>query len=317
MKDQAWLMYGDCETKLREVDDESVNLIFTSPPYAMARVRDYDSVAEEQYVDWFLPKSKEFMRVLAKDGSFVLNIKEGGTGVDGALSDYVMRLILALGQQGWRRNDEYIWVKTNPFPGIYPTRFRNGWERLIHFSRQKDIKIRKHEVMVPMAKSTRNKIKSALAGVEHAHNSPLEPVKWYNGELRLDTGLVFPTNVLEGSSMSGRYRGHPAVFPDWLPRWFIRLLTDKEDVVLDPFAGSGTTGLVALDMQRKTIGIEAKMEYFGLTKYNWNRLLLDGETLKSVLRGYQHENLKQGYSLYEDEEPTKERTLFNTLTEET
>ena len=301
MKDQAWLMYGDCETKLREVDDESVNLIFTSPPYAMARKKYYGGIPESEYSNWFLSKSKEFMRVLTQDGSFVLNIKEGGTGKNGALSSYVVRLIAALVDQDWYWVDEYIWVKNNAYPGYKPNQFRNAWERLLHFSKQKHIKIRKDEVRVPMSQGTKRMIKyAAMKGVKHG-DSRFEPVRWNNGEKRLKDGLVYPTNVLTGASWSGRPRGHPAVFPEWLPHWFIRLLTDKDDVVLDPFAGSGTTGLVALDLGRKTIGIESKMEYFDLIKSNWNRMLNEGEPLDNIL------NKRRS------EPEAKEKTLFNTL----
>lgn len=100
---------GDCLDVLKEYADDSVNLIFTSPPYADQRKRTYGGIHPDDYVEWFLPRSKEFLRVLKPRGTFVLNIKE--KVIDGERSTYVMELILEMRKQGWLWTEEFIWHK--------------------------------------------------------------------------------------------------------------------------------------------------------------------------------------------------------------
>ena len=282
---RAWLLRGDCGERLSELRNESANLIFTSPPYADQRKDWYEGVSPSVYIDWFLPKSKEFLRVLANDGSFVLNIRES-TDKKGERQTYVLELILALRKQGWLWTDEYIWHKSNPYPGWWPTRFRNAWERLLHFTKGSEFKMNQDAVKVPAEESTIKRTKWWLRS-----GSKLKPrqartamglAAWEHGK------TTYPTNVLYGHAETS-FRAHPAVFPYWLPEWFITLFTDKGDTVLDPFVGSGTTGLAAIDLERKIIGMEMSDEYYELCKSNWQRRL-SGETTKSLYRDGRREN---------------------------
>ena len=126
---------GDCAVVLKELPENSIDLIFTSPPYADQRKTTYGGIRPNEYVKWFLPISKELLRVLKPTGSFVLNIKER---VDnGERSTYVMELILEMRKQGWLWTEEYIWHKKNAYPGKWPNRFRDAWERLLHFNKNK------------------------------------------------------------------------------------------------------------------------------------------------------------------------------------
>jgi len=129
------LILGDCEKELLNVADNSVDLIFTSPPYADQRKDTYGGIAHDEYVDWFLPISKQLLRVIKPTGTFVLNIKE--KVVDGERSTYVMELILAMRRQGWLWTEEFIWHKKNSYPGKWPNRFRDSWERLLQFNKEK------------------------------------------------------------------------------------------------------------------------------------------------------------------------------------
>ena len=125
---------------MRGLPDDSVDLIVTSPPYADARKHTYGGVPPHRYVDWFCERAAEMRRILAPTGSFVLNIKE--KAVDGERHTYVLELILALKRDvGFRWVEEYIWHKTTAAPGKWKYRFRDSWERLLHFSKTRDVKM--------------------------------------------------------------------------------------------------------------------------------------------------------------------------------
>ena len=129
------LIFGDSVKELRKLADNSVDLIVTSPPYADQRKDTYGGIHPNKYVEWFLPISKELLRVLKTDGTFILNIKE--KVVNGERSTYVMELIIEMRKQGWLWTEEFIWHKKNSFPGKWPNRFRDSWERLIQFNKSK------------------------------------------------------------------------------------------------------------------------------------------------------------------------------------
>ena len=140
MNKNIGFLQGDCLELLKGFSDNTVDLIITSPPYAMQRKDSYGGIPEEEYVEWFLERAKEFKRVLKENGSFVLNIREHCA--KGERSDYVLRLILALKNElGFKWIEEYIWHKKGAMPGKISTRFRNVWERVLHFSPSTKAKI--------------------------------------------------------------------------------------------------------------------------------------------------------------------------------
>ncbi|MCZ7553470.1 MAG: site-specific DNA-methyltransferase [Anaerolineales bacterium] len=130
------IIQGDCELVLQQIPDASVDLIFTSPPYADQRKSTYGGVKADDYVKWFLPKTEQFLRVLKPTGTFILNIKE--RVVNGERHTYVIDLILKMREQGWLWTEEFIWHKKNSYPGKWPNRFRDSWERLLQFNKQKN-----------------------------------------------------------------------------------------------------------------------------------------------------------------------------------
>jgi site-specific DNA-methyltransferase (adenine-specific) len=113
------LYLGDCLEVLKELPDNCVDLIFTSPPYADQRKNTYGGIHTDDYVAWFLPRSEQFLRVLKPSGTFVLNIKE--KVANGERSIYVLELILEMRKQGWFWTEEFIWHKKNSYPGNGPT----------------------------------------------------------------------------------------------------------------------------------------------------------------------------------------------------
>lgn len=255
----ATVFKGDCAEVIAEhLAPFSVNLIVTSPPYADQRNGNYGGIHPNRYVEWFLPKSKAFMQCLAADGSFVLNIKEKAVG--GEKHRYVYELVLAMRDQGWRLVDEYCWHKRNCYPGKWPNRFRDSWERLYHFTLSPAFKMRQESVMVPMGDWKHARLAN-LSDTDRIRDLS----KHENGfgkrvENWVGRNMAYPTNVLHMATECG-FKGHPAAFPKALPTWFIKLFTDEGDTVLDPFAGSGTTLTAALELDRDAIGIDTDPEY--------------------------------------------------------
>ncbi len=142
------IIQGDCREALQQFERGTFDLIVTSPPYADQRNKTYGGIKAEKYVEWFLARSEQFLRVLKPTGSFVLNIKEKAEC--GERHVYVLELILALRKQGWLWTEEYIWHKKNCHPGKWPNRFRDSWERCLHFSKTRQFKMYQEAVMVPM-----------------------------------------------------------------------------------------------------------------------------------------------------------------------
>ncbi len=255
------IIQGDCLDA--NIEPGSINLIVTSPPYADQRKNNYGGIRPDDYVDWFMPRAKVLRDCLSRDGSFILNIKE--KAVNGERHTYVINLILAMREQGWRWVDEYCWHKKNCYPGKWPNRFRDSWERLLHFTKSKGFKMRQESVMVPMGQWKNSRLKN-LSKADRMRDES----KHGNGfakrvEAWVERDMAYPSNVLYMATECG-YKGHPAAFPEALPDWFIRLFTDPGDTVLDPFAGSGTTLVAASKLGRKALGIELNKEYCDLIK---------------------------------------------------
>jgi len=249
---------GDAFEVLRDVSDDSVDLIVTSPPYAERRKSSYGGIHADVYVEWFLGISEELLRVLKPSGSFVLNIKEHA--VKGERHPYVLELILALRRQGWLWTEEYMWHKKNSYPGKWPNRFRDSWERLLHFNKSRRFKMNQDEVMVPMGDWTSNRLGNLSETDRVRDESKVGSGFGKKIENWVGRDMAYPTNVLHMATECGN-RSHSAAFPKSLPTWFIRLFTDPGDVVLDPFVGSGTSGIAAIELGRKAIGIEINPEF--------------------------------------------------------
>ncbi|MFA5750954.1 MAG: site-specific DNA-methyltransferase [Candidatus Paceibacterota bacterium] len=261
------LVLGDCESVLKNIKDNSIDLIITSPPYTDQRADTYGGVKPNDYVKWFMPKSQEFLRVLKPKGTFILNIKEAT--VDKEKSLYVLNLILALKEQGWHWTEEFIWHKKNSFPGKWPNRFRDAWERLLQFNKQTDFNMYQEEVMVPIGKWAEGRLKNLSEADKKRTSSKAgsgfgrKVSNWSN------RGMVYPTNVLNIATQTAN-KNHSAVYPEALPEWFIKLFSKKDDWVLDPFAGSGTTLKVAEHLHRNSIGVEIMPKYYKVALKNLN-----------------------------------------------
>ncbi|MEM9846439.1 MAG: site-specific DNA-methyltransferase [Bacteroidota bacterium] len=255
------LILGNCKDVLKTLSDNSVDLIFTSPPYADQRKNTYGGIRPNKYVEWFLPISEELFRVLKPKGTFVLNIKE--KVVKGERSTYVMELIIAMKKQGWLWTEEFIWHKKNSFPGKWPNRFRDSWERLLQFNKSKKFNMYQEEVMIPIGDWAKTRLKNLSDTDKIRDESKVGSGFGKKISNWVGRDKVYPTNVLHLATECNNKK-HSAAFPEGLPEWFIKLFTKPNDVVLDPFMGSGTTNFVAQRMMRHSIGIEIQPDYYNM-----------------------------------------------------
>jgi site-specific DNA-methyltransferase (adenine-specific) len=253
---------GDCKTELKRLRENTVDIV-TSPPYADQRKSTYGGISHDKYVEWFLPISLQLLRVLKPTGTFILNIKE--KVVDGERSTYVMELILAMRKQGWLWTEEFIWHKKNSYPGKWPNRFRDSWERLLQFNKDKHFNMYQEEVMVPMGDWAKSRLKKLSETDKIRDNSKVGSGFGKNISNWIDREKAYPSNVLHLATECNN-KNHSAAFPEELPEWFIKLFTQENDFVLDPFMGSGTTLNVANRMKRNSIGIEILPEYYEMVK---------------------------------------------------
>jgi len=252
------IINGDCEEILKSLPENSVDLIVTSPPYADQRTSTYGGIKPEKYVSWFMPKANEFQRILSPKGSFILNIKE--RVVNGERHTYVIELILEMRKHGWLWTEEYMWHKKNSHPGKWPNRFRDSWERLLHFTKQKNFNMYQNEVMVPVGDWAESRLKNLSETDRKRDNSRVGSGFGKKIENWVGRDLVYPSNVLHMATECYNQQ-HSAVFPVALPEWFIRLFTKPGDLVLDPFNGSGTTCVAAKLLNRDYLGIDLNQEY--------------------------------------------------------
>jgi len=254
---------GDSRKELKKLSNNSVDLIITSPPYADQRKNTYGGIHPDNYVDWFLPISEQLLRVLKPTGTFILNIKEKVS--EGERNTYVMELILAMRRQGWLWTEEFIWHKKNCYPGKWPNRFRDAWERLLQFNKDKHFNMYQDEVMVPMGDWAKTRLKNLSQTDKNRDNSKVGSGFGKNISNWLERDKAYPTNVLHLATECSN-KNHSAAFPEELPEWFIKLFTKEKDTVLDPFMGSGTTLFVSNRMKRHSIGIDIVSEYYKMVK---------------------------------------------------
>jgi len=248
---------GDSRDVLKAFEGQ-VDLIVTSPPYADAREKHYDSIHPDNFAAWFLTFHEPFFNALKPNGSLVINIKD--KVVDGVRHRYVWRTIEALCDQGWSSIDDYIWHKTNPMPGSWPTRLRDGWEYCFHLSKSKRPYFNADAVRKPIGDWVGSRLKNLGENDLSRHNSA--NASGFGRDLSKWVGkkTVLPSNVIS-LAVVGKNKRHPAVFPVELPSFFIKLLCPEGGLVVDPFAGSGTTGIAALSLGQRCVLIENSPQY--------------------------------------------------------
>lgn len=264
---------GDSLKLLAEIPAQSVDLIVTSPPYALHFKKEYGNVDKEGYVEWFLPFAKEIKRVLKPTGSFVLNI--GGSYNSGipTRSLYHFRLLVALCDElGFHLAQECFWYNPAKLPApaewvnVRRVRIKDSVEYVWWLSASANPKADNRKVLLPYSADMQRLIQKGFRAKKR-------PSGWdITSKFQADRGGSIPSNLIERgnnesnsnyirASKEAGVNAHPARFPAALPEFFVKLLTDPGDLVIDPFAGSNTTGKVANDLRRRWISIELSSEY--------------------------------------------------------
>lgn len=252
---QEGITWGDARQWLAALPENSVDLFFMSPPYA--DMRDYSRIRPDQYVDWFLPFGQEMLAAAKDTGSFILNIKD--RVVDGQRHPYVFQLVIALQAQGWRWIETYIWAKPNAIPGRFGPRTKDSFEYVFWFAKEKPY-FDLDAVRIPY-KTTPDEIARRKQDPASRKNTAAG-----HGRKRAQTyelGGADPGNVISVGLSYNQHKGvaHTAAMPEALAEFFIKAGCPEEGIVIDPFAGSGTTPLIARRYGRKGGGIELSSEF--------------------------------------------------------
>ena len=251
------IVWGDSAEWLPLVPEASVDLWFTSPPYADAR--SYSRIHPDRYVEWFLPFGKDMLTATKETGWLVLNIKNrvAKSGpLRGQRHPYVYQLVLALQQQGWRWLETYIWWKPNGVPGRFGPRTKDSFEYVYAFAKGPKPYFDLDAIRVPY-RTTADEIERRKLDTLGRRNTEAgfgrDRTKTY---LR---GGADPGNVVAVPQTYNQHRGaggHTAAMPEGLAEFFIKACSPAGAVVLDPFAGSGTTVVVGRRLGRKAGGLE-------------------------------------------------------------
>jgi site-specific DNA-methyltransferase (adenine-specific) len=246
------------------------DLIMTSPPYADARKCHYESVRPENYPEWFATFDSVFRQVLKPTGSLVINIKD--KIINGSRCHYVWKTIEQFEQLGWYCIDDYVWTKPNPVPGRWPTRLKDGWEYCFHLSLTKKPYFNRDAVRIHDKGSLK---KFNLKSIDYQTKSSKTGSGFYYKRANFyGKNMALPSNVILLSSITYN-TGHPAAFPIALPEFFIKLLTPENGLVLDPFAGSGTTAIAATKLGRSCVLVDKKEEYCQLAFHHLKKSVSD------------------------------------------
>lgn len=267
---------GDSLKLLSDLPDGSVNLVVTSPPFPLQRQKEYGNLDQTEYVDWLLGFGRLVHRKLREDGSFVLDL--GGAYRKGVpvRSLYQFRVLLRFCDElGFHLAQEFFWHNPSKLPSPIEwvnkrkLRAKDTVNTLWWFSRSEWPKANVSNVLTEYSPRMRKLLEDPAA-----FYTPKQRPSGHDIGLAFatDNGGAIPSNLLQipNSESNGVYlgackgigvKGHPARFPSKLPEFFIRLLTDAGDLVVDIFAGSNTTGMVAEAEGRKWLAFELNREY--------------------------------------------------------
>lgn len=281
---------------MKVLPDGSVNLVLTSPPYALHFKKEYGNVEKKEYVDWFLNFASQIFRILPDDGSFVLNIGGSYNAGSPTRSLYHFKLLIALVEDiGFHLAQECFWYNPAKMPtpaewvNVRRIRVKDSVEYIWWLSKTPYPKASNLKVLNPYSKDM---IRLNQRGVKKTIRPSGHNIK--DSFTKIEAGGSIPSNVIEGEEVASDLlesmlifgnnaandayaegckkmgiKLHPARFPAALPEFFIKLLTDEGDFVLDPFAGSNTTGAVAEKLQRLWIAVDNTESYLEGSKYRF------------------------------------------------
>lgn len=281
--------HGDSLELMGLLPDNSVNLVMTSPPFALKRKKEYGNVHAKDYIDWFLPFAEQMKRIITEDGSIVIDI--GGTWVKGqpTRSLYHFKLVIALVEEvGLHLAQEFYWYNSAKLPSpaewvtVRRIRVKDAVNTVWWLSKTPFPKANNRKVLKPYSASMKSLLKNGYNAKKRPSGHDI------SDNFSQDNGGAIPPNVIElantdsnsGYLKSCREAGikpHPARFPHGLPAFFINFLTDVDDVVVDPFAGSVVTGDACESLSRHWLGFELREDYLEASKFRFPELSVDGQ----------------------------------------
>ena len=264
---------GDSFLFLPTVATESINLILTSPPFALKRKKEYGNEDEDKYVDWFMNFAPQIRRVLKVDGSFVLDL--GGAYMPGfpVRSIYQFELLVRLVKEsGFYLAQEFFHYNPARLPApaewvnVRRIRVKDSVNVVWWLSKSQNPKADNRKVLRPYSDSMKSLLKNGYTAKLRPSGHDI------SDNFSKDNGGAIPPNLLEIANTdsnsnyqkmcrSNGLKVHPARFPPAFAEHFIKFLTDEGDIVLDPFAGSNTTGYMAETMGRRWLSCELSEEY--------------------------------------------------------
>jgi site-specific DNA-methyltransferase (cytosine-N4-specific) len=275
---------ADAHQLLQQLESDSIDLVLTSPPFALQRQKAYGNEEQEAYVDWLLGYCGEVLRVLKPSGSFVLDL--GGAYEKGrpVRSLYNFRVLIRLCDElGFRLAEEFFWHNPARLPSPIEwvnkrkIRVKDSVNTVWWLSKSDEPKADVRRVLVPYSARMLKLLE--------------DPARFYTPKKRPsghDIGARFsgsnggaiPSNLLEipNTESNSHYlrlcklaevAGHPARFPEKLPIFFINFLTEPDDTVLDFFAGSNTTGAAAESLNRRWLACDLSAEYLAASVFRF------------------------------------------------
>jgi site-specific DNA-methyltransferase (cytosine-N4-specific) len=273
---------ADSRDFLSAMPDRSVNLVLTSPPFALRRKKSYGNVSASEYIDWFWPFAQQIRRVLKRDGSFVLDIGGSWNKGEPTRSLYHFELLLRLCGKGglFKLAQEFYWYNPAKMPApaewvtIRRVRVKDAVQPIWWLSKTAHPKACNRWVLTPYTESMRKLFADG-------YNSGARPSGHVvSGKWDRDNGGAIPANIIQASNTKSsdsyieqcrlnQLEVHPARFAEKIPDFFVRFLTRPGNVVLDPFAGSNVVGRVAENLRRHWISVETKNSYVAGSAYRF------------------------------------------------
>lgn len=290
---------GDAIEFLKQLEDSSVNLVITSPPFALQRKKEYGNKDQSEYIAWISEFAKLVKKKLKKDGSFVLDL--GGAYRKGipARSLYNFRVVVHLCDSlGYYLAEDFYWFNPSKLPGPIEwvnkrkIRAKDAVNTVWWFSKTEWPKADVTKVLTEYSE----KMKKLLNDPEKYYSPRKRPSGHNIGKgFGNDKGGAIPSNLLQipNSESNSQYlvgckrvgvKGHPARFPAKLPEFFIRFLTDPDDLVVDIFAGSNTTGAVAEKLGRRWLSFELNIDYVAASALRFQDRNITDDKLKELYR---------------------------------
>ena len=268
------ILLGDSRGYLfNKASPESIDLIVTSPPFGLVRKKSYGNEDADSYCEWFRPFAEGFQRVLKNTGSLVIDI--GGSWIPGrpTRSLYHFKLLVMLVEEfGFNLCQEHYWWNPSKLPApaewvnVRRVRVKDAVNCIWWLSKTPFPKANNRRILQPYSESMKDLLKNGYTGKLRPSGHDI------SDNFRRDNGGAVPPNLLAiaNTESNGQYQDHcrrenltihPARFPAQIPEYFIRFLTDPGDLVVDPFAGSCVTGMVAENLERRWVCCELSEEY--------------------------------------------------------